>query len=94
MNNHIIDNYHNNRYHHIEKVQKELLQQHKHIESQLNQLKDSIRTMCHSNGGVNCGDSFNSHHLLSNKHYAIGSGHPYQHRTHSVYEDQFKVRKF
>lgn len=38
----------------IEKVQKDILQQHKHIETQLNQLKEHIRHMCNSNG-INCG---------------------------------------
>lgn len=93
MNNYITtDHHYDNKYHHIEKVQKELLQQHKYIESQLNQLKDNMRIMCHANGGTNCGG------LMST---------PIHNRTRSAYDkqisynnidhrnvDYFKVRQF
>jgi|WetSurMetagenome_2_1015567.scaffolds.fasta_scaffold13654_4 hypothetical protein len=44
----------------IEKVQREILQQHKYIETQLNALRDNIRTMCTSDGrgGLRCGTDY------------------------------------
>lgn len=48
------------RHHELEKVQREILQQHKHIETQLNSLRDNIRTMCTSDGrgGFRCGTDY------------------------------------
>ncbi|AKN80746.1 hypothetical protein [Diatraea saccharalis granulovirus] len=44
-----------NRYNHIEKVQRELMNQHKQLESQLNQLKMNLTNFCNDNG-INCYD--------------------------------------
>ncbi|QOD40053.1 Maph90 [Matsumuraeses phaseoli granulovirus] len=45
------------RHYDIEKVQKEILQQHKYLETQMNQLKDNIQRVCSSNGIVCSGDN-------------------------------------
>lgn len=41
------------RHHEIEKVQREILQQHKYLETQLNQLRDTIRGVC-DNNAISC----------------------------------------
>ncbi|AER41521.1 hypothetical protein [Epinotia aporema granulovirus] len=38
------------RHHELEKVQKEILQQHNHLQTQLNKLKDDMKYACSRNG--------------------------------------------
>nr|AUF82064.1 hypothetical protein [Cryptophlebia leucotreta granulovirus] len=51
----------------LEKVQKEILNQHKYLETQLNMLRDNIRSICSTNG-MSCDfatfDTVNSRPLL------------------------------
>jgi hypothetical protein len=45
------------RHHELEKVQQEILKQHKHIESQLNLLNNNIKSLCSATNGV-CDPSY------------------------------------
>lgn len=105
MNNHHTfasdtSHHYDSKYSHIEKVQKEILQQHKYLESQLNQLRDNIKSICH-NGGVNCAGVDTIHHY--NPTVNTNASIPlYRHRTfylddhHKNYDSHaaYKVRKF
>lgn len=62
------------RHHELEKVQREILQQHKYIESQLNSLKDNIRTMC-TNGNGRCGTDY----VIN----TVVDGHPMKENCHA-----------
>ncbi|QBQ01641.1 PlxyGVORF83-like protein [Hyphantria cunea granulovirus] len=45
------------RHHELEKVQQEILKQHKHIENQLNQLSNNIKSLCSASNGL-CDPSY------------------------------------
>ena len=95
--------YYDSKYSHIEKVQKEILQQHKYLESQLNQLRDNIKSICH-NGGVNCAGVDTSHHHPHTTTTVTSNAIVPLHRHRSFYLDDhhknydpiaaYKVRKF
>ncbi|UXX41893.1 hypothetical protein [Psilogramma increta granulovirus] len=92
------------KYSHIEKVQKEILQQHKYLESQLNHLRDNIKSICH-NGGVNCAGVDTNHHPTHTTTTSTALVPLHRHRSfylddyhhhHKNYDHvvDFKVRKF
>nr|ANY57482.1 hypothetical protein PhopGVgp093 [Phthorimaea operculella granulovirus] len=65
MNNHIYDDSAR-----IQKTQQEILQQHKYLETQINQLRDSIRSVC-SNNGIKCpgvDNNFEQQHNFGQPH--------------------------
>nr|UYX49720.1 unknown [Darna trima granulovirus] len=80
---------HSDKFHHIEKVQHEIMQQHKYLETQLNQLKDSIKNVCSTN---DC-DVY-KHHVghRTQSLYPVLNDVVFHHRHH--YNDNYKIRKF
>ncbi|AIS92091.1 hypothetical protein [Erinnyis ello granulovirus] len=74
-------NYYDSKYSQLEKVQKEILQQHKYLESELNHLRDNITSICRNGNGVNCVglDSVVSNAPL--------------HRRHTLYPDTLPTTK-
>lgn len=67
------NNYHD-RYQDIERTQREILEQHKYLETQLNQLRENIANICKNNNCINEGINYprqskdNNLHKLYNKH--------------------------
>ncbi|AKS25427.1 Clas84 [Clostera anastomosis granulovirus B] len=90
--------YYDSKYSHIEKVQKEIMQQHKYLESQLNQLRDNIKTMCH-NGGVNC-VGVNTSHVTNTalvpvqRHRSFYLDEAHHHHNKNYDPIAYKIRKF
>ncbi|UYE99022.1 MAG: Clas84 [Betabaculovirus sp.] len=103
MNNHHTfasdtSHHYDSKYSHIEKVQKEILQQHKYLESQLNQLRDNIKSICH-NGGVNCAGVDTIHHYNTAliplyRHRTFYLDEPHNHHNKNYDPIAYKIRKF
>ncbi|APO13970.1 ORF86 [Plodia interpunctella granulovirus] len=80
------------RQHEIEKVQKEILQQHKYLESQLNSLRDAISSVCSSNG-LNCNSLYTRHVDVHNNGSNDFVRNPHV-RDHAVHYNNLGVRRF
>lgn len=90
----------------LEKIQRDIMQQHKYLETQLNSLRDNIQNVCNYNG-LNCGSGVNNGGLTvlpddNNNIVTVvknrKSSYPYyNNNTNSSFNsryNQYDVRKF